>query len=99
MLKNRYHSHNITFIAHDPYVKEKDYDLTDLTSDFNLAVSDSDVLIFATNHDEYYNIDLKELKEKVRTPVIIDGRNIFNKQEVEQHGFVYRKIGEGANNS
>ncbi|MFW9828764.1 MAG: nucleotide sugar dehydrogenase, partial [Candidatus Thorarchaeota archaeon] len=31
VLQSRYHSHNITYIAHDPYVKERDYKITDLT--------------------------------------------------------------------
>ena len=97
-LKNRYHSHNITFIAHDPYVKHRDYNATELTNDFDNAVSGADVLIFATNHKEYYNIDLDDLKNKVRTPVIIDGRNIFNKKLVEEKGFIYRKVGEGPGN-
>ncbi len=95
VLKGRYHSHNITFIAHDPYVKERDYNETELTSDFDKAVSGADVLIFATNHNEYYNIDLDDLKKKVRTPIIIDGRNIFKKKLVEDKGFIYRKVGEG----
>ncbi|HEC37892.1 MAG TPA: hypothetical protein ENI29_06620, partial [bacterium] len=33
-LKNRYHSHNIEYIAHDPWVRKKDYNITELTSDF-----------------------------------------------------------------
>ncbi|MFX1498814.1 MAG: nucleotide sugar dehydrogenase [Promethearchaeota archaeon] len=95
VLKNRYHSHNITYIAHDPYVKERDYDKTKLTDDFNEAISGTDVLMFVTNHEEYYGIDLDNLKKKVRTPIIIDGRNIFNKNLVEEKGFIYRKVGEG----
>jgi len=95
VLKSRYHSHNITFVAHDPYVKERDYKETELTDDFDKAVSEADVLIFATNHNEYYNIDLDDLRKKVRTPIIIDGRNIFNKKLVEEKGFIYRKVGEG----
>ncbi|MFX0155949.1 MAG: nucleotide sugar dehydrogenase [Candidatus Hodarchaeota archaeon] len=97
-LKNMYHSHNITFIAHDPYVKPRDYNATELTNDFDNAISGADVLIFATNHKEYYNIDLDDLKSKVRTPIIIDGRNIFNKKIVEEKGFIYRKVGEGPGN-
>ncbi len=96
-LKNRYHSHNITFIAHDPYVKPRDYNATELTNDFNKAVSGADVLIFATKHSEYYDIDLDDLKNKVKTPIIIDGRNIFKKKFVEEKGFTYRKVGEGSN--
>jgi len=57
-LKHRYHSHNIAYIAHDPWVREKDYKETKLTSDLNEAVKGADVLIFATNHKEYYDIDL-----------------------------------------
>lgn len=97
-LTSKYHSHNIMYIAHDPYVKSKDYNLTDFTTDFNEAVSEADVLIFTTSHKQYYDIDLDDLKKKVRTPIIIDGRNIFNKKIVERKGFIYRKVGEGANN-
>ena len=95
-LKSRYHSHNIIYIAHDPHVKSRDYNLTELTKDFNKAVTDADVLLFTTNHREYYNIDLADLKKRVRTPIIIDGRNIFDKKLVEEKGFIYRKIGEGS---
>ncbi|MFX1527368.1 MAG: nucleotide sugar dehydrogenase [Promethearchaeota archaeon] len=97
-LTMKYHSHNIFYVAHDPYVKSKNYNLTGFTNDFNECVSDSDVLIFTTNHKEYYNIDLDDLKKRVRTPIIIDGRNIFEKKIVESKGFIYRKVGEGVNN-
>jgi len=96
VLKNRYHSHNIVFLAHDPYVKSRDYNATELLSDFQEAVKDADVLMFVTNHKQYYDIDLNDLKTRVRTPIIIDGRNIFNKKTVEEHGFIYRKVGEGS---
>ena len=96
VLKSRYHSHNIVYIAHDPYVKDRDYNLTKLTNDFNKAVTNADVLLFTTNHSEYYNIDLDDLKKKVKTPIIIDGRNIFDKKIVEEKGFIYRKVGEGS---
>jgi len=96
VLQSRYHSHNIVYVAHDPYVKERDYNLTNLTKDFNKAVTNADVLLFTTNHSEYYNIDLDDLKKKVRTPIIIDGRNIFDKKVVEEKGFIYRKVGEGS---
>jgi len=96
VLKSRYHSHNIVYVAHDPYVNERDYNLTELTNDFNEAVMNADVLMFTTNHSEYYNIDLDNLKKNVKTPIIIDGRNIFDKEVVEEKGFKYRKVGEGA---
>ena len=97
-LKRRYHSHNLEYIAHDPWVTERDYKETELTDDINTAIKDADVLIFATNHKQYYSINLDELKEGMRNkPIIIDGRNIFDKRTVESKGFIYRKIGEGSN--
>ena len=96
-LKRRYHSHNLEYIAHDPWVRERDYKETELTDDINTAIKDADVLIFATNHKQYYSINLDELKEGMRNkPIIIDGRNIFDKRTVESKGFIYRKIGEGS---
>ena len=97
-LKRRYHSHNLEYIAHDPWVRERDYKETELSSDFNKVIKDADVLIFATNHKEYYSINLDELKENMNNkPIIIDGRNIFEREIVESKGFIYRKIGEGSN--
>ena len=49
--------------------------------------------MFATNHKQYYDIDLDALRKMVRTPIIIDGRNIFEKKGVEEKGFIYRKVG------
>ena len=96
-LKKRYHSHNIEYIAHDPWVKEKDYKKTELTEDLDYAVKNSDVLLFVTNHKQYYLIDLDDLKKKMKSkPIIVDGRNIFNKNTVKSKGFIYRKLGEGS---
>jgi UDP-N-acetyl-D-mannosaminuronic acid dehydrogenase len=95
-LKNRYHSHNFEYIAHDPWVRVKDYTETELTSDLDEAITRADALIFATNHKQYYEINLSDLKEKMKNkPIIIDGRNIFDKDVVENQGFIYRKVGEG----
>jgi UDP-N-acetyl-D-mannosaminuronic acid dehydrogenase len=96
MLKKRYHSHNIEYIAHDPFVKERDYKETPLTADINKAIENADVLIFATNHSAYYKLNLDEIKKKLRTPILIDGRNIFNKNTALSKGFIFRKIGEGS---
>ncbi len=98
ILNSRYHSHNIEYIAHDPWVKEKDYNLTELTNSLDKAVGNADILIFATNHKQYYNMNLDELKTKMKVnPIIIDGRNIFDKKIMLEKGYIYRKIGEGAN--
>lgn len=95
-LIKRQHGDNLFLVAHDPYVREKDYTLTELTDNLNEAVSNSDVLIFATNHRQYYDLDINKIKNKMNTAIIVDGRNIFNRKRLESQGFIYRKIGESS---
>jgi len=95
ILMNRYHSHNIIYMAHDPYVKEKDYQLTTLTDNLEEAFTGADVLIFATNHKQYYELDIKKMKSLMNTPIVIDGRNIFISENMKKEGFNYRKVGTG----
>ena len=97
ILMNRYHSHNIVYISHDPYVKIKDFNLTELTDDIEKAITGADVAIFATNHKQYYGLDIKKVKSLMNTPIIIDGRNIFSTKIMEQEGFIYRKVGGPSN--
>ena len=96
ILQKRYHSHNISYIAHDPWVREKNYSTTELTADIEKAIADADVLIFSTNHKEYLNLNLDDLKKKLKHPIVIDGRNIFDKKIMKEKGFIYRKVGEGS---
>jgi len=41
----------------------------------------------------FKNLDFSEIKKKVRTPILIDGRNIYNENHVKSNGFHYRVIG------
>jgi len=96
LIRQRHAENNLILLAHDPYVREKDYNLTELTDDLDEAVSNSDVLIFATNHKQYFEVDTEEIKKKMNTPIIIDGRNIFNRKILESQGFFYKKLGESS---
>ncbi len=57
------------------------------------AIKDADALLILTEWDEFKNTDLNKIKENMRLPIIIDGRNIFNKQYIKQLGFEYYSIG------
>jgi len=78
-------------ILHDPYVRDFEYPFT---SDIDEVIKDSDAIVFLVKHKEYLNLDLKEIKSKMKTPVIIDGRNAYNKEECEKLGFIYRGVGK-----
>ena len=78
-------------VLHDPYVR--DFEI-EFTSNFNSVIEDADAIVLMTKHKDYFNFDLNEIKNKMRTPVIIDGRNVYKKDQCEQLGFIYKAIGK-----
>lgn len=57
------------------------------------AVTDAEALIIATDWNEFCNVDFAMLKEKMRTPIVFDGRNLLNPETMRQFGFNYYSIG------
>jgi len=78
-------------VLHDPYVR--DFEIP-FTKDLNEAIKDSDAIMLITKHKEYFNLDLIQIKNMMRIPVIIDGRNIYDKEKSEKLGFIYKGIGK-----
>jgi UDPglucose 6-dehydrogenase len=57
------------------------------------ALKGADVLVIATEWDEFRVVDLKEMKKLMKGHIIYDGRNVFERAEVEAQGFTYYGIG------
>ena len=57
------------------------------------AASGCDALLILTEWDEFKNLDLSKIKQLLKQPVIIDGRNMFNPKIMKEHGFIYAGIG------
>ena len=57
------------------------------------AAKDSDALVIITEWDEFKKLDLKRIKSMMKHPLIIDGRNIYNFEDVKKEGFMYISIG------
>ena len=53
----------------------------------------ADALLVVTEWDEFRQLDLDRLKQAMRRPVIVDGRNIFDPKTMRERGFVYRGVG------
>lgn len=60
------------------------------------AAADAEALIIATEWPEFAAIDLAQLREVMRTPLIFDGRNLIDPIAAADFGFQYRGIGRGA---
>lgn len=59
---------------------------------------DTDALILITEWNEFKQLDLVRIRTGMKTPVLFDGRNVYDPAEVRSLGFVYRGIGRGFNN-
>ena len=57
----------------------------------------SDALVICTEWNEFKQLDLQRIKDLLRSPVVIDGRNIYEPQEMRQLGFTYLAVGRGYN--
>jgi UDP-N-acetyl-D-mannosaminuronic acid dehydrogenase len=76
-------------VIHDPHVPGYQGSLEKILPGCHAAV----VMV---RHQEYRNLDLKWLRLKLLTPVLVDGRHVFGQADAEAAGLVYRGIGQGA---
>lgn len=57
------------------------------------ACDGADALLILTEWREFQEIDLTQVKKRLRGSVIIDGRNIYDPSVMKKHGFSYYGIG------
>ena len=57
------------------------------------ASKGSDCLLVLTDWDEFKELDFLKIKKLLKRPVILDGRNIYDPQEMRKLGFTYESIG------
>ncbi|HLE92164.1 MAG TPA: UDP binding domain-containing protein, partial [Anaerolineales bacterium] len=58
---------------------------------------DCDALIVVTPWNEFKQLDLEKIKDLLKSPIIYDGRNIYDPAVMKEMGFSYRAIGRGWN--
>lgn len=75
---------------HVDYEGSKDNDLYE-------AAKNAHLIVLAVNHSEYKNIDFARLKEVMNSPKVLDTRNFWDRDIVEQAGLEYHLIGCGRN--
>jgi len=57
------------------------------------AVEGCDALVIVTEWDEFRSLDLDKVKKLLKTPIIIDGRNVYEPAEMREKGFQYIGVG------
>jgi len=82
--------------GYDPAAMERTRTLLpelDYAKDAYQLASGADALVVVTEWNEFRQLDLTRLKTSMRTPVVIDGRNIYVPATMRSLGFTYRSIG------
>ena len=82
--------------VHDPRAMEKAKAvLPDATyvEDMNEVAEGCDALVIATEWEEFKKLDLERARKSLSHPIMFDGRNLFDPQEMERLGFIYKSIG------
>jgi UDPglucose 6-dehydrogenase len=65
----------------------------DYCTDAYQAIEGADALVLLTEWNEFRGLDLERIKSLLRTPVVIDLRNIYQPQDMADAGLTYHSIG------
>ena len=65
----------------------------DFAENFNEAVAVVDALLIVTVWKEFRLPDWKTVIRSMKSPVIFDGRNIYDPSEMKELGFAYYSVG------
>jgi UDPglucose 6-dehydrogenase len=57
------------------------------------AVQNAEALVLATEWNEFQRIDFEQVRKVMQTPIIFDGRNLFDPETMKELGFRYHGIG------
>jgi len=58
---------------------------------------DADALLLVSEWNEFKQLNMERVKELMREPVLLDGRNIYDPTKMKRLGFTYRGMGRGYN--
>jgi len=61
--------------------------------DMNAVAEGCDAIVIATEWDEFKKLDLERAHKSLSHPIMFDGRNLFDRVEMERLGWVYKSIG------
>jgi UDPglucose 6-dehydrogenase len=57
------------------------------------AIADADAIVIVTEWNQFRALDLPRAKGMMKSPILVDLRNIYRPAEVAKHGFAYHGIG------
>jgi UDPglucose 6-dehydrogenase len=97
-LCHRLQKEGATLRVYDPQAMEKaKLVLKDVTYVPNMddVANGCDALIIATEWPEFKKLDLEKVRKSLTHPILFDGRNLFDVDQMDKMGFLYKSIGRG----
>jgi UDPglucose 6-dehydrogenase len=86
--------------AYDPAAMERAREVLGSKVDFANsayeAAQGADAMLILTEWEEFANLDLPRIRQALRYPIIIDGRNLYDPELMSAQGFTYYSIGRAA---
>jgi UDPglucose 6-dehydrogenase len=82
--------------VHDPKAMDKAREVLKnvaYVDDMNDVAEGCDALVVATEWPVFKQLDLERARKLLTHPILFDGRNLFDPQEMETLGFIYKSVG------
>ena len=83
---------NLEFTAFDPHIHE--INMANQTTDLEEAVSNADILVVLTDHNEFKGLNPTEIGKLVRSKIVLDTKNCLERTAWEDAGFEVRVLGD-----
>ena len=88
-----------TVVAHDPVAMHETErrvgDRIAYAENGYAALDGADALVIVTDWNEYRHPDFARMKDALKRPVVVDGRNLYDARKMRSLGFTYDSIGRG----
>jgi UDPglucose 6-dehydrogenase len=86
--------------AYDPAAMDRAREVVGSSIQFANSAYDAargaDALLILTEWEEFANLDLNRVRQELRYPIVIDGRNLYEPELMAAHGFTYYSVGRAA---
>jgi UDPglucose 6-dehydrogenase len=95
-LARRLAAEGATVVGYDPRAGEQaraELPGLELANDPYGAAAEAHCAVLCTEWEELRNLDLEKLKEVMVEPVLVDGRNVFDPEDMRRAGFAYYPMG------
>ena len=98
VIANYLHNHGAIVRGYDPVAMDAAQAVMpylELATDAYDLAKGADAVIVLTPWNEFMQLDMDRIKQVMHTPIMIDGRNLYDPAEMRKLGFEYRGVGRG----